>query len=236
MNCFIPIIIIIYLDTGCLGRWAALWKPCRSNRQLFERSLICNFQNQRDCRSGWISRTWEIDIVVARSSDICNPHHSQSLTYMSTCIHISLLRLQEILLGKFITTEVVMPGVTLLRRKLPVKSGELLAGNFAIYMAYAMVSSGHLPLMMPMLLLAISIAGLVARFAWAERGIGPMYVENVAAPVVKLTRLLSLMAHLASAAGDPLTLAMAGSYIFMHILTLASVGEKRDGSGNLTCL
>ena len=141
---------------------------------------------------------------------------------MSTCMHISLLRLQEIWLAKFVTAEVVMPGIALLRDALPVKSGEVLTGNFSIYMAYAMVSSGHLPLMMPMLLLAVSIAGLIARVAWAERGIGSVYVENVAALVLKVTRLLALMVHLASAAGDPLALAMAGAYILMLILAICS--------------
>ena len=29
MNFLIPSLIIVYLDTGCLGRWVALWKPCR---------------------------------------------------------------------------------------------------------------------------------------------------------------------------------------------------------------
>ena len=86
---------------------------------------------------------------------------------MSSCTHISLLRLQEILLAKFITTGVVIPGVALLRGKGPKDSGALL-GNLANYMAYAMVSSGHLPLMMPMLLLAFLVDGLVARVAWAE--------------------------------------------------------------------
>ena len=49
MTCLIPVAIIMYLDTGCLGRWAALWKPCRSNRQLFEHRLICTSTNKQDC-------------------------------------------------------------------------------------------------------------------------------------------------------------------------------------------
>ena len=55
-----------------------------------------------------------------------------------------------------------MPAIALLRDKPPKESGAIL-GNFAIYLAYAMVSSGHLPLMMPMILLAFSIEALVAR-------------------------------------------------------------------------
>ena len=75
-------------------------------------------------------------------------------------MHISLLRLGEIWLAKFVTIGVVVPGATLMIGKLPTES-EAVLGNFAIYMAYAMVSSGHLPLMMPMLLLAGLSAGQV---------------------------------------------------------------------------
>ena len=134
-------------------------------------------------------------------------------------MQISLLRLQEILLGKLITTGVVIPGIAILRGSSQVKtSGEVLA-KFAIYMAYATVSSGHLPLMLPLLLLAVCIVGLLVVDAWAQRGILPVHhVQNIAAPVLRMTRLLSLIVHLASAAGDPRALAMAVAYIFILIL------------------
>ena len=61
-----------------------------------------------------------------------------------------------------------MPGVALIRDKLPTEPGALV-GNFGIYMAYALVSSGHLPLMNFILLLAFLGEGLVARVAWAEK-------------------------------------------------------------------
>ena len=120
MNCLIPVVIIMYLDTGCLGRWAALWKPCRSNRQLFEHRLICKSTNKQDCSEiPVLAESVETDIVVMRGSDICDPHYSWSSASMSRCIHISLLRLQEILLAKLVTTGVVMPGVAVMRDKLP---------------------------------------------------------------------------------------------------------------------
>ena len=167
MNCLIPGLIIMYLDTGCLGRWVALWKPCRSNKQMFQSRLICNTKNQRDCRNGLLDDAWQLDVTVVHSSDICDPHFSWSAISMSSCIHISLLRLQEIWLAKFVTTGVVMPGFALMRDASPMESGAVL-GNMAIYMAYAMVSSGHLPLVMPMLLLAFLAEGLVVRVAWAK--------------------------------------------------------------------
>ena len=48
-------------------------------------------------------------------------------------------------------------------------------------MAYAMVSSGHLPLMMPMLLVALLAEGLVVRVAWAEGHLKAVCRQNVAA-------------------------------------------------------
>ena len=44
--------------------------------------------------------------------------------------------------------------------------------------------------------------GLIARVAWVEKSFKAKYVEEVAAPVVKMARLLSCMVHLAAAAGD----------------------------------
>ena len=72
---------------------------------------------------------------------------------MSRCIHTSLLRLQEIWLAKFVVTGLVMPAAALLNNKLPSRLQSVL-GNSAVYTAYAMMSCGHLALMMPMLLLA----------------------------------------------------------------------------------
>ena len=180
MNCLLPIAIIMYLDTGCLGRWVALWKPCRSNRQLFQASLVCNLENQRDCGLGELSEDLQIDIMLVRSSDICDPRFSWSSTSLPRCIHISLLRLQEMLLSKLVTTGVVMPSLTLMRNMLPKESGAVL-GNFGVYMAYAIVSSGHLPLMLPMLLLACLIKGLMARVAWAQGCFKEEHLNNVAA-------------------------------------------------------
>ena len=53
---------------------------------------------------------------------------------------------------------VVMPGVALMKGTSSMEHGAVL-GNLAMYMAYAMVSSGHLPLMMLMLLLAFLAEG-----------------------------------------------------------------------------
>ena len=107
--------------TGCLRRWVALWKPCRCSSQRFQRRLTCTGENPQDCsffKSGSLSLGGDmIDIVVQDSSDVCNPHFSWSATSMSRCIDITLLRLQEIWLAKFVTTGMVMPGGTSEKKK-----------------------------------------------------------------------------------------------------------------------
>ena len=221
MNCVIPAVVIIYLDTGCLGRWVSLWKKCRSNSQLFQRRLICSTGVEEDCRLLASRQSGHgqsgFDFVIIHASDICDPHVSWTLTSMSGCIHIVLIRLQEVWLAKFITTGLVMPGVNFMRNKLPTESSEVV-GNFGIYMAYALVSSGHLPLMNFILFLAFLGEGLVARVAWVEKRFKAKYVEAVAGPVVKMARLLSFMVHVAAAAGDPHTLVFASAYMFMRIM------------------
>ena len=207
------------IDTGCLGRWVSLWKPCRSNCSLFQSRLVCTAENEQDCSLFKTIRKsgFTVDIMVLRSSDICDPRFSWSSNSISRCIHVGLLRMQEIWLPKFITTGLVMPGVALMRDKLPTESGAVV-GNIGIYMAYALVSSGHLPLMNVILVLAYLGEGLVARVAWFENRLQAQYVQNVAAPVVKTARLLSLIVHLASAVGDPTTLVIASAYIGMLVM------------------
>ena len=93
MNYVFPFVVVMYLDTECLGRWTALWKPCRTNRQLFQHRLICTARNHRDC-SAILKRRMNMDITILRESDMCDPHFSWDPTSMSRCIQISLLRLQ----------------------------------------------------------------------------------------------------------------------------------------------
>ena len=111
MSCLIPGAVVIYLDEGCLGRWVAFWNPCRSSRQLFQYRFSCTPENWRDSICVRPTGTTDLHFMVLHSSDICDPHFSWSSTSISKCIHISLLRLQEIWLAKFLTTGVMMPGV-----------------------------------------------------------------------------------------------------------------------------
>ena len=110
---------------------------------------------------------------------------------MSRCIHVTLLRLQEVWLAKFVTTGLAMPAVNFMRDNLPTES-DAVVGNFGIYIAYALVSSGHLPLMNLILFLAFMGEGLVARVAWIQKRLDAKHVEDVAAPVVKMARVLFL--------------------------------------------
>ena len=93
-----------------------------------------------------------------------------------------------------------MPGAALMRNSLRTQSTSVLS-SFVIYMAYALVSAGHLPLMMPMLLLAFLADALVARVAWAEGRLEAVHCQNIASPVVRITRLFSVALHMTSAAG-----------------------------------
>ena len=109
--------------------------------------------------------------------------------------------------------------------RLPEESGAIV-GNLGIYMAYMLVSSGHLPLMNLILLLAFWGEGLVARVARAQKCLRAQHVQDIAAPAVEMARLLSLMVHLASAVGDSHVFAIATAYIFMLIVAKFCCGQK----------
>ena len=188
MSCLIPLVLIIYLDTECLSKWMTFWKPCRSNSEMFQYSLTCTRDNQRDCAITYDAEHddyfVDLEMQVLRSSDICKPHFSWSSTSISRCIHVTLLRLQEVWLAKFVTTGLAMPGLALMWGKMPTESGAIV-GNFGIYMAYVLVASGHLPLMNFALLLAFSGEGLVARVAWVEKSFKATNVQNLVARVAR---------------------------------------------------
>ena len=129
MNCVIPAVIIMYLDTECLGQWVTFWKPCRSDTRPFEHRLMCNSESNRDCDQTGLRFEMEISISILRERDICDPRYSGfgGRTSMSRCIETSPLRLQEIWLAKFITTGLVIPGMSLARNNLPTQSGAVVS-------------------------------------------------------------------------------------------------------------
>ena len=180
MSCLIPFVLIMYLDTGCLSRWVTFWEPCRSNSEMFQYRLICTDHNRQDCDESKWHFFEGIEIQVLRSSDICEPHFSWSSTSISRCIQVTLLRLQEVWLAKFVTTGLTMQGFALMSGKLPTEAGAIV-GNFGICMAYALVASSHLPLMNFVLLLAFFGEGFVARVAWVEKSFKATYVQNLVA-------------------------------------------------------
>ena len=85
MSCVIPGVVIIYLDTDCLGGWVALWKQCQRNSQKFQYRLTCTSENQ--CIKHWnLLPGIRMDITIVRPSDICDPHFSWSPASISRFI------------------------------------------------------------------------------------------------------------------------------------------------------
>ena len=62
---------------------------------------------------------------------------------------------------------------------------------------------------------------LVTKVAWAKGLLEAGCAQDVAAPALKMTRLLTMMTHLASLAGNPCTLTLAGAYIFIRVVAIA---------------
>ena len=100
-----------------------------------------------------------------QTSDVCSLRHSP--LSLSTCASTALLRLQDVWLGKFISSALVIPAAKLTASRYFEDSSEVL-GHLVIVFAFAIMTSGHLPLVMPLLYMSVLSDTLLAASSWAK--------------------------------------------------------------------
>ena len=69
---------------------------------------------------------------------------------MSICMNTAYLRLQDIWLGKFIASGLLIPAGKLSAKQYVSDPSELV-GSLVVLMVFSVITAGHLPLMMPLL-------------------------------------------------------------------------------------
>ena len=141
-NCILPGATIVFLDTYCFGSWSAFWGPCRRGSEQFNRLVPPQGLLRHSIR------------VLSRAG-ICDPHQARALITPSTCIQVTLLRLQDVWLQKIIVSGLLIPASQLMKMKMPNKDCTQVVGVLAGLMGYAMVTAGHLPMMTPLLWLSM---------------------------------------------------------------------------------
>ena len=104
-----PVAAVVYLDRGCLGNWLKLWAPCRcrANADRFEVYFSCTRTDDSDC-ANLLKQFMNIHMKLLSNSDICDVRRAGGQRSMATCIELALLRLQDIWLGKFILSGLML--------------------------------------------------------------------------------------------------------------------------------
>ena len=129
MSCFFPAIVVVCLDLRCFGGWALLWDRCRTTPGIFD--VVGTFHLREDLYS----------FKGMQTSDVCSLR--QSPLSLSTCASTALLRLQDVWLGKFISSGLAIPAGKLLASRYFQDSSEVV-GQLAIVFAFAIMTSGHI--------------------------------------------------------------------------------------------
>ena len=113
-------------------------------------------------------------------------------TSLTRCMELALLRLQDIWLGKVITSGLLVPAGRLCIG-LHGMSSSGVVGTFTVLLAYAIIGSGHLPLMVIVICLAMMKMTLLAAVSWDAKFLEYQKRLGIARPCVILTQVSATM-------------------------------------------
>ena len=159
------------------------------------------------------------------SSDICDSYQARAQTTVSRCVQVALLRLQDLWLSKIVTSGVIMPAGRIARGARYKDSTEVV-GDLVVYLTYAIVTSGHLPLVMPLLWLSMLSVTLLAAASWHEQQLEQTLEKQSIASIVALPQGISALLHAASASANASAWALFSS---ICVGRMARVGWGRHG-------
>ena len=191
VNCLFPAAVIIGLDAACLGNWVTLWGPCTQN----------------DERLNVFHRMGNKPVQVLTAHEFCSPWHAQATASMPWCFEVTLLRLQTLWVGKLIFAGLLIPAGRITAERSEKESGEVV-GKVTILLAYATICSGHLPLVI--LLIPVAMLGeiVLAIASWMNGHLRIRNHDGIAGPSSAIFEVLAATVQLTSSAERPHVLAM----------------------------
>ena len=122
---------------------------------------------------------------VLRSADICDSDQARTLTTLPKCIQVTLLRLQDLWIQKIIISGVIIPAFRL-AREVRYKNSTQVVSALAGYLAYAMITAGHLPLVTPLLWMGVLITTFLAAVSWHDGCLQPNLEEQSVMSIMAL--------------------------------------------------
>ena len=162
-------------------------------------------------------------IKVMDASEVCDP--GSRLQSMSSCMELALLRLQSIWIKKIILSGVLIPVAKSLLGIWYEAPADALY-KLVVLFAYAVLTCGHLPLVMPIILLAMLSETLMAALSCqakkAKRAsraeLASSEVGIFGAPSLRMALALSTLIHLASASKDLVIFALFSAFLFCQLM------------------
>ena len=121
-----------------------------------------------------------------QASDICSL--GQSSLSLSICASTALLRLQDVWLSKFVSSALAVPAAKVMSSRYITDSSEVV-GHFAMLFAFAVMTSGHLPLVMPLLYVSALSQTVLAAISWAKSSMQHQRSPRLSCPQRERDRL-----------------------------------------------
>ena len=137
---------IVYFDHGCLGYWTAFWRPCLSHQGQLQFHLVDTLP------------TSQYPTTILHESEVCAARKGTSF---ATCLNAMLLNLYDMLLGKLITSGLIVPSLFLFAQQFPKRPSDILL-RLELHLQLALLASGPLPLLGPLLCIATLNEALIA--------------------------------------------------------------------------
>ena len=118
--------------------------------------------------------------LLCHLSKVCSPHYAQGRTSMSHCVEVTLLRLQSMWASKIITSGLLIPAGYILSDRRAYNEFDKVISKLTILLAYAMIASGHLPVVVLLIPLATLGESLLALSSWSNGRFKITSYEDVA--------------------------------------------------------
>ena len=189
--------------TRCAARWSLWWTPClQDHANLFDIDLPLG---------GSLSE--HPTLQVLRHSQICSPRMQSDVAF---CIRSAVLKLQDVCTGKLLTAAFLVPTARLLTNRHETHVGSVVA-KLALLLELGMLLGPSLPILVPLLCMAVLSERLLAAVAWHRQALKVSSQSGNVQVAMKITFGCSVLLHIAFASGDTLAVALLS---LMTILAL----------------
>ena len=200
---------------------------------MFQRTLAClgEYDTDNPCEQYRVMHTGDtvanavIVVELLSRKEICDPRAAVARTSMARCGELALLRLQDIWLAKFITSGIACPALEILRGT-KVTSAQLV-GRLTVILAFAIITCGHLPLMMLMLLLVMFSHALTVAVTFRCMNLDiESRRHGIAMPSIVAAKISSAIVKLVIFSEDRSAMCLASAFMFIHAASdMATVGS-----------